>query len=1393
MDSYETLKNRAIDLQLEGDTDRAQQVAAQARAQKKYEELREQAIDAQLAGNAERAAELAEDARAATAPFEKGVFQDLGQGVGAGLVNIGQALVELPALGVDATLDTDYTRNVTNFFEDGKEYLNLTPTGATGKVAEGIVTFGSAAIPLVGWLGRVSAVAKGAKVVPGTSRFAKSAEKFGRTAAGKALAGNRLRLAGTTALATGAADFFIAPSTFNTVSDAFDALPDVLKTEKDTQLTGSDEAYRILRNKLRIGAEGTILGAAVETALPVIGFAARAPAYIPGFPKAAELMTRGFDALGKKLSGGSLEKYFTSAGTLPRELYEGVEDVKGFTDASTREATRRFQAYEQAVKKVVNKSKLFGRGKEGIDKAYNDLHSFLIGTLSEDRFLKEYGKEVLTAANNMRNQVDGLTDVFMRSIENTPNNVLSVEQKKALVSQFAENQNKYLRRVYELHLRPEEFVVDMKLYDKAVNEVAAIMSKTSRESPDQIRAQAVETVNTALGKQTTEAGIKLDSGLKQLNEGLKKKNKGPNGQPVPLFKIAQGMLKDRKIPKEAVTLREMMGEIKDPKEVYLRTVGDMSQTIAANQFYRMYADSSMRSLDEAVADIAAGSRPLAIDARTLSPEQADVLRNNNYVQLGELASKSELEKMTPAEQAFGGKYGVMTGAFVPSEIKDALTITARTQDPLQELLAVSLQAKGLSQMSKTVLNPLSQIRNFHSGIFMLGANGNIVRDMNLMESARLTVGRIADMEDKEFAKTFNLLQRAGIVDQNYVVNEFRDLLKEGADLKVAGKVSDGSKKVINSIPFVQPLVRGAQNVYSGTDNFWKTVGYSGEKAKYTNAIRRGIQDTTATVDDVAEELVRARIAPRANDVFGDMEFLDVLATDIVKSTMPTYSRVPETIKLIRRIPFIGNFMAFPAEIMRTTTNITRQGLRELSFKVDPNSQLFKKIGANNAAKLEKQIRAIGARRLSSYVTMAYVVPTAAQKAAMELTDFSEEQMEALKRLVPFFMKGNIVAPIRNEEVNGKPEVDYVDLTYMMPYDFMLAPARAGLQAYSETGEVGASQLKQIANAMKATMAKFSEPFAAEGLLAERFADIYVRNGETKTGATILPPLVEGANELERTTKSILHILGGFTPGAVELFYRERRGEVEPGRLLKAIRDEPGRYSEEYTTAEEAASMLTGFREMETDLATNFYYKGAEYTGLRSALVRDFTSFAGRNDVTQEQIVEKYKQSNNALRLAQSKLYADIQAAETLGLSKPQIIRQLSKDARLGKEEIKFLIRNQFRPITISKDLRDKVLAETVVKGQRRLAPELPVSELMTEYKGVYGSLLSSPFQNEAPVPEPQPSETFVSRAADAVIDTGRDVTRGLVERARTVAPSLLGGDPASQAANQEILNRRANQ
>ena len=1027
-------------------------------------------------------------------PNEKGVFQDIGQGLGAGVINIGQGVAELGAAGVDLVFDTDTSRDVTEFFEGTKESLNLTPTGTAGKVTEGLVTFGSVAIPIVGWLGRANAVAKGAKVIPGASKFAKSAEAFGKSASGKAMLGNRLKLAASTSLATGAADVFVAPTTFNTMSDSFDALPDFLKTEEDTGLTGSEEAGRIFRNKFRFGVEGVAAGAAVEAAFPVIGAVARAPAYVPGVPAAARLITSGFDKLGSKLSGGKLQKYFTSAGLMPRELYEGVEDVKGVVASTTREAAKKFTAFERAAKRTVKASKLFGKGKEGIDKVYTDLQKYLTGGMDETAFTKLHGAEVGKAAADMRGQVDGLTEIFMKNIEDVPESVLAKPQRDALVAQFAASQGKYLRRMYEVHMRPEEFVLDAKLFDESVKEVAGLIQNKSGLVGDELITEATKVVNQTLYKQTTEGGANVEVTLKKLKGALKKGNKGGNGQPVPLFRIAEGMLKDRnKWMDAAPTLRKLMGEINDPKELYLRTVGDMSTTLASNQFYRQYADTSMSSLDDALVAINKNpnAKPLAIDGRTVQPDQAEVLKRNGYTQLGELPDLVKQANMTDAEKAFGGQFGAMTGAFVPVEVKEGFTIASRVQDPLQEILAVSLQAKGLSQMTKTVLNPLSHIRNFHSGIFMLGANGNVARDMNLAESARLTIGRLVDMNDAEFAKTFNTLQKAGIVDQNYVVNEFQALLREGADLKVAGKISDGTTSLLKRIPFAQALSKGAQNVYSGTDNFWKTVGFSGEKAKFTNAIRRGIDGTDATMDDVAEAFSLSGLAARTTELTKDMDFMDLMSADIVKSTMPTYSRVPESIKMIRRIPFIGNFVAFPAEIMRTTTNITRQGMRELGFKIDPSSALAKKLNSQQIKDFERQVRAIGAKRLSSYIGMAYMVPIGAQKAAMELTDFTQEKMEALERLSPYYTKGDTLAPIRSEDVNGKPKVDYVNLSYMMPYDFMIAPARAALQAYSETGEITDSQTRMIASAMQAAVLKATQPFASESLLAERIADVAV--------------------------------------------------------------------------------------------------------------------------------------------------------------------------------------------------------------------------------------------------------------------------------------------------------------
>ena len=266
-----------------------------------FEGLRQRARDAYRAGNVEAARELATQANAVKEAEDTNTFADIGRGAGAGAINIVQGLTELGAMGIDAAFDTNSLAAVTREMDEFKEDIGFVPTGTAGKIAEGLVTYGSAAIPVVGWLGRASSVAKGGKVLAGTSKWARSAEAFGNSTRGKALLNSRAKLAGSTAIATGAADVLVAPSTDETISDQFDVLPEALRTEDLESMTGRQRAFAGLRNKFRIGVEGGAIGLGVDAALPVIGATARGLSRAPGAPTAARALSRSMDYAGEKL------------------------------------------------------------------------------------------------------------------------------------------------------------------------------------------------------------------------------------------------------------------------------------------------------------------------------------------------------------------------------------------------------------------------------------------------------------------------------------------------------------------------------------------------------------------------------------------------------------------------------------------------------------------------------------------------------------------------------------------------------------------------------------------------------------------------------------------------------------------------------------------------------------------------------------------------------------------------------------------------------------------------------------------------------------------------------------------------------------------------------------
>ena len=95
-----------------------------------------------------------------------------------------------------------------------------------------------------------------------------------------------------------------------------------------------------------------------------------------------------------------------------------------------------------------------------------------------------------------------------------------------------------------------------------------------------------------------------------------------------------------------------------------------------------------------------------------------------------------------------------------------------------ELLALSLQAKGISQMGKTVLNPVGQVRNFLSGTFMVGANGNLPRTTELGEAFDVVFKKASALSDEESDRFFSMIEDLGLVDENLAINEMKLLLKE---------------------------------------------------------------------------------------------------------------------------------------------------------------------------------------------------------------------------------------------------------------------------------------------------------------------------------------------------------------------------------------------------------------------------------------------------------------------------------------------------------------------------------------------------------------------------------------------------------------------------------------
>ena len=1384
----------------------------------------------------------------------KGLVSGTLIGVPEGIATLGFGLY-------DALADEDSLRDLDAFTAQLRDRLGVNPETQVGEMAELLGLFATTAIPVIGWMNTAGKAARGAQAL-GTAktRFGKSAEAFGKSRAGKALLAGEgsgpvtrrlydVKRGLVTSGATATADFMVAPDGVSTMADHFDALPEGLRTEEDMGFTGREEVARRMRNKLRIAGESLGIGVGVDLALPVAGatiggvgmaVGAASPAIAP----VTNVIGKGFDVLAEQaekvpvVNPTNFKKYFTTAGLLEKELSEQILDTGSDVAGFTRIGAKALSNYDKELRRTIGGMPLFGRGKEAYQAGYDDLIKYLEGDLDA---LSAYKPTVQKSAERLANARNALSEQIYdqlatayRNGDILPDPITNRDAEEVyrdLRNQFKAREGSYLRRLYTggINRKDIDKVMRTSKFKEAVDQVEEFIKKSPDENIKQLDADGnlrpyveqyvIDNIvkdRVGITQNPTFAGLSRETSetIEKQVEKTVNSTKGAQrffGEPVPLFKVSEDLLKDRNAILDASPmLRELMGEVKSGKDAavsrYLQTITDMAGIAGASKLYNDLLNNP--NITGSLTDIGEGKLPMILRKETMGDiEQSadDVFRT---------ISKAYVKVPAAQNTVFGGQFGVLRDNYVRKELFDALTTRPIARTALGNMWALGIQAKGASQIAKTVYSTMAQVRNYASGVFFATANGHMPRAGDIFDSFQVASGKMARMRDQEFQDFYELAMRNGLLEDSVLLKEMQDTLrgtlreaeKNGRRVISFGeRLTDAAKKIPGAETTAKTLgapIRGLQTSYAFADNLWKMNAFISERGRYAAALRNSVLDETgqATIkasdwDAIAPDLISQGVAKRQTNAQGD-NFFDVWTADIVKDVMPVYSRIPAIAKMAARFPLAGNFVGFSAEIIRNSFNIVRQGSAEISFRA--TDDMISKMGEKAAKRLEREINAIGAKRLTGYLTTAAGVSPAIAAGASAALGLTAEEREGLDRLKPYFYEGQVMVPLTKPK-DGK--MQYMPISYYAPYDSAVAPAKAALEAYSRGEALGKSELQKIADGGFTFMGKLAQPFVEEALLSERIADVvsvagFGRGGRRRTGAEIY---ADTDNPGEKFTKSMEHILGAMNPSILDNFVTIRPGKgLTPGRVTRAAEEIPGAYGQNFNIYEEVMANTLGARSMELDAKTQIEFGSSAYAKFRNSgpaaeLRRAFRA----NDATFDGIVASWTDANQDLFRLQQELYLDFEAAKALGLS-DRDIRARAKGRGIGKEDVSQILDGEFQPLNIGTSLVKDAYKQQD-EGEGRLISARDLSRLRAELnklsrKQLRGLRLDQPFPEFQQEPEP-PKTSILPQNQGSGLSLSSPRTSIApapvppVQATGPVSPGLLGDNPVEVARNMELAQR----
>ena len=1140
-------------------------------------------------------------------------------GIGSGLIKIPEGFVSLGAELIDLGLDTNTAAEVEKFFDQINPFEEVAQQKAAGKITEAltqVVSLGAAGAKLgVKLADKAIKAKKSGNYVklsnPNLIKATQKANQLNKAAKVKRFA------AGVTGGALG--ETFVADvEDIGTFGDVFGG-PTELDREEEPD--ASDDALRKLMNRAKFGSESILVTPFVYG----VGMGAKALAQRgKDLAYSNSQLMRFFDKVGSA---------FRARGAKPQEIFERkrLEIGRGMADVNQaneivkqidREVDRIFPFYKTVANKSVQKEKdqllanmndvmFSGKLDEPIpansfDKLYKTLREKGLSKDNANALLDSLKTarakftELINLSSNAPADIATLRGLMGSRVGDYLGNTYRIFEDKPVLpfqvykptEQAMDNAKNLFKRYAAKNKNP---ITDLEA-EQIVNDLIKTVPKniSPGELPYFKYLDLTPAAETSLVKKTFQREVEKEIGGETIKEVI-----GPGSK----------------------IFRDLFGEIKDPRYSIYNAMTKLSGVARKNQFFEEMADVNNSLRNQGQRGFFYESR---LDARQALPNQ-EIVALDDYV--------------TPY---FKGSYSVnpLQGMFTSKDIAEGIGNAQNFSRFLRgERAGATLPEKGItwmyrnlilfpkavSQIAKTVLSPVTHFRNFFSASAFSGANG-IFFEPQLFGGLKEAVKTIQVGTRSEAAnKLYRELLELGVVNSEVRLGDLKNLMR---DTKMIDGINfDGALKAI--MKRMAKFQKGAEDLYTAEDDFWKITNYFVEKERLAKAYTKAGREFTER--QLKEE-----------------------AADIVRNTVPNYAYVSDTVRALRSLP-LGNFMSFPSEILRTSTNIAQRAIKEIK---DP------------------ALRSIGMKRLMGMSVTAVAAPYAIQKGFQGLYDVTNEELQALKDIgVPEWSKNSTILPIRDPNTG---ELKFIDYSHGNAYDTVYRPFQTLLNEVQRGIEDEEVLMKSFLRGIAKAAGELADPFVSESIFTEAALDIIARGGVTREGGRLY---TEQTPEGDKMKIIIDHLSEAMMPFSKQQLVR----------LYQAALDKADKRGQTFELPDELGG-LAGFRAIKVDPLRNMGFEISKYQeGERNAR-REFTGGAEGvlkgGEVDPQQIIRQYFIANKALYDVRKNMHNKIKSAQILGTDTGSLQDEFSK-RQISANEFGELDLGYFIPYFPSQNIQDR--------------------------------------------------------------------------------------------------------